>query len=176
MESVYPLCDIAIVPRLHPFFQAWLVVVASFLTNGIIFGTINSFGVIFVYLKEQYAGENAAATKASLVGSVAVGATFFLSPLSGILCDKFGLRKTAIVGGILAFVGMLLSSFFVDRVRVRKASSSILKFRYISPLSHFFFGRARPLGAARKIGISSCPFPSFLFRALFYKAKQHKMS
>lgn len=35
-------------------FWAWLVVVASFLTNGIIFGTINSFGVIFVYLKEQY--------------------------------------------------------------------------------------------------------------------------
>ena len=93
-----------------------MVVVASFLTNGIIFGTINSFGVIFVYLKEQYKDEAASATKASLVGSVAVGSTFFLSFLSGIFADKFGLRRTAIFGGFLAFLGMLLSSFFVDHV------------------------------------------------------------
>ena len=136
MESVYPLCDIAIAPQLHPlFFQAWLVVVASFLTNGIIFGTINSFGVIFVYLKEQYAGENAAATKASLVGSVAVGATFLLSPLSGILCDKFGLRRTAIVGGILAFTGMLLSSFCVNRVGVSVPYFPYVLFLFVSCMS-----------------------------------------
>ena len=128
------------------------MVVASFLTNGIIFGTINSFGVIFVYLKEQYAGESAAATKASLVGSVAVGATFFLSFLSGILCDKFGLRKTAIVGGILAFVGMLLSSFFVDRVRA--ASSSLLNPLSVRDIVFVIFLVVPDLRAPRKIGIS----------------------
>jgi hypothetical protein len=36
--------------------------------------------------------------------------------LAGILTDKFGIRKTAFVGGLIATIGMLLSSFFVDRV------------------------------------------------------------
>ncbi|XP_059084168.1 monocarboxylate transporter 10-like isoform X2 [Tigriopus californicus] len=99
-------------------FWAWLVLIASFLTNGIIFGTINSFGVIFVYLCEQYHDDKAAATKASLVGSVAVGATFFLSPVSGILADQFGIRKTAFFGGFVAFLGMLLSSFFVNHIDI----------------------------------------------------------
>ena len=33
-----------------------------------------------------------AATKASLVGSITVGATFLLSALAGILTDRFGIR------------------------------------------------------------------------------------
>jgi len=60
---------------------------ASFLCNGIIFGTINTFGVLFVSLKKEYAGDEAA-TKASIVGSMAIGATFFLSMLSGIMADR----------------------------------------------------------------------------------------
>ncbi len=85
------------------------------LCNGVIFGIINSFGVIFVQLKELYAGDDAA-TKASLVGSISVGCTFFLSPVSGILADKLGIRKTVFLGGLVASLGMLLSSFLVHEV------------------------------------------------------------
>ena len=92
--------------------QAWLVVVSSFLCNGIIFGIINSFGTVFVELEKQIKDENpgAAGMLASLVGSAAVGATFLLSPISSILTDRFGIRKTAFAGSVLASVGMLLSA------------------------------------------------------------------
>merc|ERR1712029_651904 len=35
-------------------FQAWLVMICSFLCNCVIFGIHNSFGVLFVFLKEGY--------------------------------------------------------------------------------------------------------------------------
>ena len=60
-----------------------------------------------------------AATKASIVGSLAIGTTFLLSPVSSVLSDRFGLRKTAFVGGCVAFAGMLLASFCVDNVSGR---------------------------------------------------------
>lgn len=94
--------------------QAWLVMICSFLTNGVIFGIINSFGVIFVYLKDRFGDDSDAATKASLIGSSAIGTTFFLSAVSSILVDKFGIRTTAFCGGLIAFLGMYLSSFCLD--------------------------------------------------------------
>ena len=46
--------------------HAWLVVVASFLTNGIIFGIHNCYGIIYVRLKSELeqSGVSDAATKA----------------------------------------------------------------------------------------------------------------
>lgn len=37
--------------------------------------------------------------------------TFLLSPVASILTDKFGIRRTAFLGGFLATMGMLISSF-----------------------------------------------------------------
>ena len=43
----------------------------SFLCNGVIFGMINSSGVLFVHIKKGYKGDDeSAATKASLVVSL----------------------------------------------------------------------------------------------------------
>ena len=33
--------------------QAWLVMVCAFLVNGIVFGIINTFGILFVKLRER---------------------------------------------------------------------------------------------------------------------------
>lgn len=52
----------------------------------------------------------------ALVGSLTVGTTFLLSPVSSILTDKIGLRKTTLIGGLLASGGMLLSSFVYHNV------------------------------------------------------------
>ena len=54
-----------------------------------------------------------ASSKAALVGSLATGMLFLLSAPCSLLVDKFGIRKTAIVGGILASLGMFLSAFAV---------------------------------------------------------------
>lgn len=52
----------------------------------------------------------------ALVGSLTIGTTFFLSPVSGILTDKIGLRTTTFIGGILATGGMLLSAVFSGNI------------------------------------------------------------
>ena len=55
-------------------------------------------------------------TKASLVGSITIGTTFFLSPVSGILTDKFGLRKTAMAGGTVVRV---CAAGFLSKLLIR---------------------------------------------------------
>lgn len=48
------------------------------------------------------------------MGSLTIGATFFFSPVSGILVDKLGLRMTTFIGGLLATAGMFISSFHIN--------------------------------------------------------------
>lgn len=52
------------------------------------------------------------------MGSLALGATFFLSPVSGILTDKIGLRVTTFIGGVLMTAGMILSSMFYHNIQL----------------------------------------------------------
>ena len=102
------------------------MMICAFLCNGVIFGIHNSGGSLFVDLKEKY-GEDS--SKGALVVSLGTGATFGLSAISSLLADKYGIQKTALFGAILAFLGMLLSAFAVDRVRVYKhIASKILQF------------------------------------------------
>lgn len=93
--------------------RAWLVMIASFLCNGILFGVINTYSVIYVDLQKKLEADGVAeaSSKASLVGSLAIGSTFFFSPLAGIITDRIGIRWTTFVGGAMAAGGMLLSSY-----------------------------------------------------------------
>ena len=92
---------------------------SSFLCNGVIFGFINSYGTIHVVLKNKYekAGFTTSDTMSSLLGSLLIGTTFLMSPISGVLVDRLGIRKTAFLGGLLATLGAFLSSFTIDSVR-----------------------------------------------------------
>ncbi|XP_077977507.1 monocarboxylate transporter 10-like [Glandiceps talaboti] len=91
----------------------WVVCVASFWTNGTVFGILNSFGILFVAMLDDpdLKKSGADAFKTSWVGSLTVGLTFLMSPVASILTDKLGCRKTAIIGAIIAFVGCISSSF-----------------------------------------------------------------
>ena len=102
----------------HQSLKAWLVMLASFLCNGVIFGFINSYGTIYVALKTKYDmdGFNNSDTMASLLGSLLIGTTFLMSPISGVLVDRLGIRVTAFLGGFLATLGAFLSSFTIDNV------------------------------------------------------------
>ena len=100
--------------------KAWLVMLCSFTVNGVVFGIINTFGIIFVKLKEnlEAAGVEEAAFKCSLVGSLAIGCTFFFSFLAGVLTDRMGLRTTSLTGSLLATLGLGLSAIFYDNIIV----------------------------------------------------------
>jgi len=109
-------------------FWAWLVMISCFLVNGIIFGIINTFGILFVQLKKdmEEAGVADAATKCALVGSLTIGTTFFLSFLVGMLADKIGLRITAVIGGVLATLGMTLSAVGYKQIEVLYVTYGVL--------------------------------------------------
>ena len=94
--------------------------ICSFLVNGIVFGIINTYGILFVKLKENLAdeGDEDAAFKCSLVGSLAIGSTFFLSFIAGILTDKVGLRMTAMTGALVATLGLALSATYHTNINV----------------------------------------------------------
>jgi len=100
--------------------KAWLIMTCSFLVNGIVFSIINTFGILFVKLKSdlEESGDEDAAFKCALVGSLAIGSTFFLSFFAGILCDKIGLRTTSVIGAIIATVGLGLSAVYHNRIEV----------------------------------------------------------
>lgn len=108
--------------------RKWIVLIASFMCNGLIFGLINSVGVIYEELQENLESQNVtdAATKASLVGSLSIGTTFMLSPVAGILTDQIGIRTTTFLGGFLATCGLLASSFFSTTVEVLYFTYSIV--------------------------------------------------
>ncbi|XP_058798136.1 monocarboxylate transporter 10 isoform X2 [Phymastichus coffea] len=98
--------------------RAWSIMLGSFVINGVLFSIINSYSLIYTELQQRLksAGEDEASTKAALVGSLTIGATFFLSPISGILTDKIGIQLTTFLGGALTASGMYISSLIADNV------------------------------------------------------------
>lgn len=75
-----------------------------------------------------------------------MGTTFFLSPVSGVLAGIFGLRLTAVMGGLIASTGLLISSFAEYNVNVLYFSYGIMyglgaSFAYtpsLAILGHYF--------------------------------------
>ena len=89
---------------------------ASFLCNGVIWGFFNSYGAIHVVLKNKYEEDGYNNSMSSALGSLLIGTTFLMSPISGVLVDRLGIRKTAFLGGFIATLGAFVSSFIIDSV------------------------------------------------------------
>ncbi|XP_014470441.1 PREDICTED: monocarboxylate transporter 10 isoform X2 [Dinoponera quadriceps] len=100
--------------------RAWMIMIGSFAINGVIFSIINTYSLIYIELQRRLteAGESEVSSKAALVGSLTIGTTFILSPVAGILTDKFGIQITTFVGGAIASGGLLLSSLIADKVEL----------------------------------------------------------
>ncbi|KAL0116713.1 hypothetical protein PUN28_009964 [Cardiocondyla obscurior] len=100
--------------------RAWMIMIGSFTINGVLFSIINTYSLIYPELQKRLteAGETEVSSKAALVGSLTIGTTFFLSPVAGMLTDKFGIQTTTFVGGAIASVGLLLSSLLTDKVEL----------------------------------------------------------
>ncbi|XP_025262262.1 monocarboxylate transporter 10 isoform X2 [Camponotus floridanus] len=100
--------------------RAWMIMIGSFIINGVLFSIINTYSLIYPELQKRLteAGEAEVSSKAALVGSLTIGMTFFLSPIAGMLTDKFGIQITTFVGGAIASAGLLLSSLLTDKVEV----------------------------------------------------------
>ncbi|TWW55665.1 monocarboxylate transporter 8 [Takifugu flavidus] len=91
----------------------WLVVFAATWCNGSIFGIQNSFGILHLMLVKEHANpeDKTSQFKVAWVGALAMGMIFFCSPVVSMFTDRFGCRKTAVAGALLAFIGLLSTSF-----------------------------------------------------------------
>lgn len=96
----------------------WIVCIASLWVNGIVFGILNSYGILYVSMLKKYgAGDPNISFKTSWVGSVTIGMTFLMSIFASILADRIGIRKVGCFGGLLCTVG-LVSSAFVEKLEL----------------------------------------------------------
>ncbi|XP_032383536.1 monocarboxylate transporter 8 [Etheostoma spectabile] len=91
----------------------WLVVFAATWCNGSIFGIQNSFGILHMMLMKEHVDpdDQTSQFKVAWVGALAMGMIFFCSPVVSMFTDHFGCRKTAVSGAVVAFVGLLSTSF-----------------------------------------------------------------
>ncbi|MBN3295315.1 MOT8 protein, partial [Amia calva] len=91
----------------------WLVVFAATWCNGSIFGIQNSFGILHSMLASEHQDpeDNTSQFKVAWVGALAMGMIFLCSPIVSMFTDHFGCRKTAVGGAVVAFIGLLTSSF-----------------------------------------------------------------
>ncbi|CAB3371838.1 Hypothetical predicted protein [Cloeon dipterum] len=108
--------------------RSWLIVVAGFVINGLMFGTINSYSVIYFELQRvlKESGTIHASYKASLIGSLSVGTTLAFSPVAVILVDKLGHRVTALIGAFFAILGMFSSSYLTECVEALYLTYGVL--------------------------------------------------
>ncbi|ELT97508.1 hypothetical protein CAPTEDRAFT_171008 [Capitella teleta] len=86
----------------------WVICAASFLASVILDGVCFSFGIFYIEFLDYYGSSKA---KTSWVGSVLNGMYLSMGPLVGGLANKFGCRRVAIIGSLMASASLFLSTF-----------------------------------------------------------------
>ncbi|XP_050394886.1 monocarboxylate transporter 10 [Patella vulgata] len=96
----------------------WVVCITSLWVNGTVFGILNTFGILYVSMREKYAKDDPSISfKTSWVGSVCTGMTFLMCMIASIFSDQIGIRKTAAFGATLGTIG-LIGSAFVEQLEL----------------------------------------------------------
>ncbi|XP_005106012.2 monocarboxylate transporter 12 [Aplysia californica] len=86
---------------------AWLIVLGCFGMNLLIVGGVRSFGVLFVEFQEKY---KASAREIGLAQGFNATLMLALGLVGNLLSERFTYRRVVFMGGILACLGMTLSS------------------------------------------------------------------
>ncbi|XP_076098606.1 monocarboxylate transporter 4-like isoform X1 [Mytilus galloprovincialis] len=86
----------------------WMIVAAAALNRIVIYGISYSAGVVYVVILEVF---NEGSGITSWISSLITAVLFFTCPLSGYLIERFGERKVAIAGSLIAGIGMTSSAF-----------------------------------------------------------------
>uniref|UniRef100_A0A2K6FML3 Solute carrier family 16 member 5 n=1 Tax=Propithecus coquereli TaxID=379532 RepID=A0A2K6FML3_PROCO len=86
---------------------AWVVLLAAVVTQGLTLGFPTCIGVFFTELQHDFQASN---SETSWFPSVQI-AVLHAGPLCSVLVERFGCRVTAMLGGVLASLGMVAGSF-----------------------------------------------------------------
>ncbi|XP_060068752.1 monocarboxylate transporter 12-like [Ylistrum balloti] len=86
----------------------WIVTFSSFMLNFLVDGVCYTIGVFLPVFIIHFRGSKA---KTMLLSSVTNGLSFLLGPVAGVSVNRFGCRKTTILGIMIASSGLFLSTF-----------------------------------------------------------------
>lgn len=86
----------------------WMVVFASFMVNLVADGVSLSFGILYIHLVSYF---NESKAKTAWVGSLFLSMPLLMGPIASALTDRYGCRKIAIAGSLLATSGFVMSFF-----------------------------------------------------------------
>jgi len=89
------------------FFYGWVIVGAGLVLTLIMFGVVDSFGVMFKPISEQFHWDRGTISVASMINWISFGLGTLMF---GILSDRFGSRRIMIAGGLVFIAGTLLLS------------------------------------------------------------------
>ncbi|XP_012517793.1 PREDICTED: monocarboxylate transporter 6 [Propithecus coquereli] len=87
---------------------AWVVLLAAVVTQGLTLGFPTCIGVFFTELQHDFQASN---SETSWFPSVQIAVLHAGGPLCSVLVERFGCRVTAMLGGVLASLGMVAGSF-----------------------------------------------------------------
>ncbi|XP_004374457.1 monocarboxylate transporter 6 [Trichechus manatus latirostris] len=87
---------------------AWAVLLASLLNQGLTLGFPTCAGIFFTELQHDFQASN---SETSWFPSILTAVLHAGGPLCSILVGRFGCRSTVMLGGVLAGLGMVTSSF-----------------------------------------------------------------
>lgn len=91
--------------RIAPY--AWVILVTSFLSTALVFGVWFSFAVFFVTIVEDFGWSRGSAAVAFSIGNLVQAA---LSPLIGMLTDRWGPRLIIVCGLLISAAGLAACS------------------------------------------------------------------
>ncbi|XP_005069988.1 monocarboxylate transporter 6 [Mesocricetus auratus] len=137
---------------------AWVVLLASLVTQALTASFPSCIGVFFTDLQHDFQATN---SETSWFPSIMVAMLHGGGPLCSILIKHFGCRVTMMLGGLLASLGMVASSFSTSLVQLFLTAGFItglgMCFSFQSSITvlGLYFVRCRPLAnALASIGIS----------------------
>ncbi|XP_064225249.1 monocarboxylate transporter 6 isoform X1 [Aotus nancymaae] len=87
---------------------AWVVLLATVVSQGLTLGFPTCIGIFFTELQWEFQASN---SETSWFPSILTAVVHMAGPLCSILVVRFGCRVTAMLGGVLASLGMVAGSF-----------------------------------------------------------------
>lgn len=85
----------------------WFVVMAAFSVRAIVYGITYTSGIVYVIILKNFQTGKA---ETSWISSIITTVVFAAGPPASFLISKFGWRVTAFVSGLIAGIGLILSS------------------------------------------------------------------
>nr|XP_039249391.1 monocarboxylate transporter 2-like [Styela clava] len=86
----------------------WVIVAAAFVGHGSILYNARAVGVLLLDLKNEFETPYA---NLNILFSLLIGCIYIAAPIVSIFGNRFGSRATAIVGGLLQFIGICGAAF-----------------------------------------------------------------